>query len=76
MPRDGKVGAVIAVIVFVGLGLVASVMVMFVIPRFIYHGEDNPAEVRRFATKWSLVIIWAACAIGVGIGVLSKTAFS
>jgi CDP-diglyceride synthetase len=64
---------VIALIVFGCLALLGSLMVVFVIPRFMYHGEDNPGEVRRFATKWTLVTLWVACGIGAAIGLLTES---
>lgn len=64
----------IALVVFGGLALLGSLMVVFVIPRFMYHGEDNPVEVRHFATKWTIVIIWVACGIGAAIGLLTESA--
>lgn len=62
-----------ALVVFGGLALLGSLMVVFVIPRFMYHGEDNPVGVRRLATKWTLVTIWVACGIGAAVGLLTES---
>ena len=67
------VDLVTALVVFGGLTLLGSLMVVFVIPRFMYHGKDNSVEVGRFATKWTLVTIWVACGIGAAIGLLTES---